>query len=221
MDRHALITTIESYAPKANAASWDQSGIQIFCDHTEISHLAVALDPTVETIQEALRLGADAVLTHHPLALKPLLPQSNTPYYRVLKEVLSHDILLYAAHTSLDTNLAGPAGFLARFFSLKQCRALEPLGTEPLLGYGLVGHLPSPLESTLFFAKTEVIDSHSFFSHNVYWKSAAHHHHPGLLHGLRGIAYSLGTKRSGGYLYYRRRQVSRGSRCTVPSHVHS
>ncbi|MCR4665784.1 MAG: Nif3-like dinuclear metal center hexameric protein [Desulfovibrio sp.] len=166
MDRQELIALIEGYCPPGNAASWDRSGIQIHAEHKDILSLAVALDPTPETIGSAIAHGADAVLTHHPLSLSPGLPDKDGPYFRVLKKALAADILLYAAHTTLDTNLNGPAGFLADAFSLQDRAPLEtidgvppslPPSKEPLLGYGLSGTLEKPLPREEFLARLNSI----------------------------------------------------------------
>lgn len=153
MDIHALIKAIEETAPPCFQASWDCSGIQVASTKTAITHLGLALDPTPSQILRAVEQGCDAILTHHPLSLKPTLPHTLNAYHASLRTLFCHDVLLYAAHTSLDTNLTGPAAWLADALALQDRCALEPMGDDTLRGFGLVGMLPDPIPNDLFIQK--------------------------------------------------------------------
>ena len=142
-----LIKSIEETAPLQAAASWDISGPQVAALRQDISSIAVCLDPTPESVRQALDLGAQFVLSHHPLSLKPALPSQLDTYHEVLRLLIRADIPLYAAHTSLDVNPQGPAGWLAADLGLANTTVLEPVSQQqtdrkPMLGYGLVGDLP-------------------------------------------------------------------------------
>lgn len=148
MDATALISLVESHAPLRHQAAWDRSGIQIAGEPGPCDRLAVCLEPLPDQIRAALDRGARFILCHHPLALTPRLPDRQDDYHAVLRLVLSAGAWLYAAHTSLDVQLTGPAGWLAEALDLRRRRPLDPLpeSTETApLGYGLVGDLPSPL----------------------------------------------------------------------------
>lgn len=145
-----LIKSIEEIAPLQAAASWDISGPQVAALRQDISSIAVCLDPTPESVRQALDLGAQFVLSHHPLSLKPALPSQLDTYHEVLRLLIRADIPLYAAHTSLDVNPQGPAGWLAADLGLANTTVLEPVSQQqtdrkPMLGYGLVGDLPQAL----------------------------------------------------------------------------
>ncbi len=138
-----IVCAIEKTAPLAGAASWDKSGLQVACRHTDVRRLAVALDPVPATIEKALDRGADFILTHHPLSLSPHLPNRLDNYHAVLSLLLRADAGLYAAHTSLDVQPDGPVGWLARHLCLRHPVLLEETG--PGCGFGLAGDLPRPL----------------------------------------------------------------------------
>ena len=142
MQLDRLIAAIEHIAPLSGAASWDKSGLQVACRHTDIRRLAVALDPIPSTIARALDQGADFVLTHHPLSLAPQLPSRLDNYHAVLSLLFKADAGLYAAHTSLDVQPDGPAGWLARHLGLRHPEFLEQTGEN--CGFGLAGDLPGP-----------------------------------------------------------------------------
>jgi dinuclear metal center YbgI/SA1388 family protein len=126
-----LITRIEGLADPARAADWDRSGIQIAGALESCDRLAVTLDPLPGVIEQALDWGAECILTHHPLTLTPRLPDRLDDYHRVLGLVLGRGAWLYAAHTSLDVRVDGPAGWLADALNLDHRRLLEPAGRVP------------------------------------------------------------------------------------------
>ncbi len=145
-----LIKSIEKIAPVQAAAPWDISGLQVAALRQNISSIAVCLDPTPESVRQALDLGAQFVLSHHPLSLKPTLPSQLDAYHEVLRLLIRADTPLYAAHTSLDVNPQGPAGWLAKELGLENMSVLEPVSPQTsaddlALGYGLAGDLPQAL----------------------------------------------------------------------------
>ncbi len=152
MELCEIISTIEKTAPLSIAAGWDHSGMQVAAERTLIRHLAVCLDPTPSSIGSALELGADMVLSHHPLSLAPRFPDRLDSYHTVLKLLLRANVPLYASHTSLDANPEGPSGWLAKKLELADTSVLEATGVlrdasgrERPAGFGIAGRLPAPL----------------------------------------------------------------------------
>ena len=148
MRQKDCIAAIERIACPAAAASWDASGMQVAGLRDEVRRVAVCLDPTPASVAAALEGGADFILSHHPLLLKGRLPSAPDAYHAVLRLLLRADVPLYAAHTSLDVNVYGPAGWLADELSLANRVVLEAAGRDAPqgpLGYGLAGDLPEPM----------------------------------------------------------------------------
>lgn len=149
MQLSEIIDAIEEIAPLAAAADWDVSGLQVAAHRQTVAKLAVCLDPTPASVRTALEQGAHMVLSHHPLLLKAVLPNRLDDYHAVLRLLFQADVPLYAAHTSLDVNAQGPAGWLAEELQLRNQAVLEPTAhpaNAPLpLGFGLVGDLPEPM----------------------------------------------------------------------------
>ncbi len=147
-----IINTIEKIAPPQFAASWDNSGLQVASLQQEITHLALCLDPTPQSVHAAITEGAQCIISHHPLLMKGRLPNKVDQYHSTLRLLFQSDVALYAAHTSLDVNGDGPVGWLARALSLHDLKVLETvsttddeLGLPHEFGYGLVGTLPKAL----------------------------------------------------------------------------
>ena len=144
-----IFSAIEKIAPLEAAAPWDMSGLQVAARRSDAVILAVCLDPTPASVRQALELGAQCILSHHPLALKPALPRRLDAYHEVLRLLLAADVPLYSAHTSLDINADGPAGWLAGELELRNLEVLDPTapplsGAALPLGFGLAGDLPTP-----------------------------------------------------------------------------
>lgn len=140
-----LISTIENIANPALQADWDRSGLQVFSRRNEFRKTGIFLDPTPTNITKALDGGADFLVSHHPLSLVPRLPNKLNNYYEALSILMKADVPLYAAHTSLDVNIEGPAGWIGRALRLHDIIPLVPLPAHPSFGYGFVGILQEPL----------------------------------------------------------------------------
>lgn len=144
-----IVAAIEITAPPASQAPWDKSGLQAAAARKETDKMAVCLDPSPAAIAMALDSGAGFILSHHPLSLKPALPDRLDNWHECLKLLLGADVPLYAAHTSLDVNLAGPAGWLGRELGLNNAAPLEPCGPDGM-GFGQAGDLPAALPAEDF-----------------------------------------------------------------------
>ncbi len=162
MEYDDLIAVIEHVAPLKCAASWDNSGLQIASPRLEISHVALCLDPSLVQVEKALELGADFILSHHPLSMKAKYLNKMDEYFAIAKLLLSHDVALYSAHTSLDANACGPVSWLADSFELQNRKVLEP-SVDDAYGIGIIGDLPNVMNyndfSALLFEKAPMLNN--------------------------------------------------------------
>ena len=117
---------LEGMAPLAVQESWDNSGLQIGCSDKDIHKVMVCLDLTEAVLDEAEAIGADLVISHHPLIFKGLKSISGSTYQErcVCKAILS-DIAVYSAHTSLDNILGGVNHKIASLLGLSSLRWLD------------------------------------------------------------------------------------------------
>lgn len=165
MQLKKILEIIESYAPPELALEWDKSGIQVSGSRRDIKKMAVALDPDEKTINQAVNLNADFLLTHHPLSLRPKFPDQQDSFNQILTTLLTSGTTLYSAHTSLDANPHGPARWLANELKLENVNLLCPtvlkkssqisfqhpldLSTENLLCRKYILHEETTLEGLL------------------------------------------------------------------------
>lgn len=153
MQNKDIISIIEKFAPLRCQAPWDKSGLQAASLNKTATRLAVFLDPLPKNIKKAMEQGADFLLAHHPLAIKPELPKSLNNYRCALKLLLCNDLPLYSAHTSLDVSPFGPANWLGKKLGIKDIEYLEKLALCPDSGYGGIGNLPAPMQYEEFIDK--------------------------------------------------------------------
>lgn len=142
-----IASAVESFAPLGLQEKWDNSGLAIGSPDAEVHGVLVGFDCTPELIEEAIRVGADMVITHHPLifgGLKKICPED--PVGKAVMMAVSNGISVYAAHTNADKVIEGVSGAMARRLGLKDIKVLDDDGAGH--GLGAVGVLPSPLSFT-------------------------------------------------------------------------
>src|SRR5690606_16037291 len=95
----------------------------------EVHHALLSLDCTEAVVEEAIELGCDVILSHHPIVFKGLKRFNGNNYVeRVVMMAIKHDIALYAIHTNLDNVTGGVNSQLAERLGLQNTRILNPKG---------------------------------------------------------------------------------------------
>ena len=141
-----IVRVIEDFAPLSNQESWDNSRLCIGSPDAEVTSVLLGLDCTPELVDEAVSVGADMIVTHHPLifsGLKRIAPDD--PVGLAVIKAVSAGISVYAAHTSADKVIAGVGGAMAARLGLEDVGILDP--GENGAGLGVIGFLPEPLSA--------------------------------------------------------------------------
>ncbi len=103
-----IINIIETYYPTGSALEWDNVGLLAGRDDKEVHKIYIALDATDEVIDQAIELGADLLVTHHPLIFGAIKKVTNQNFIgNRLVRLISHDISYYAMHTNYDVKQMG------------------------------------------------------------------------------------------------------------------
>ncbi len=98
-----IINIMEKIAPTQLKESYDNVGLMVGDKEAMVSKVLVALDCTLEVIDEGKKLGVDMILTHHPLIFKkPSSITTDTLQGRKIIELIKNDINLYSSHTNWD-----------------------------------------------------------------------------------------------------------------------
>lgn len=127
-----ILNYMESIAPPYMAESWDNVGLLCGRRGREVKKLLVALDPFRNVIGEAIEIGADLIVTHHPLIFGEALKAVNedTETGRCLLTLAEHGIAAINAHTNLDLAPGGINDVLAQTLGLRDIEVVNPAGTD-------------------------------------------------------------------------------------------
>ena len=145
-----VMNVIEKEYPLNYALSWDNVGLLVGRDDKEVKKIYIALDATDEVIDEAVKNGADMLITHHPMIFSPIKKIHNLDFVggRILK-LIQNDISYYAMHTNFDVK--GMAQLNQECLGLTDCEVLEE--TAPGEGIGRVGALEGTMDLKQFAGK--------------------------------------------------------------------
>ncbi len=138
-----VVTFMEGRCPPRLAEDWDANGLICGEPSAQVTTILFAVDPVMTVVEEAIDIGADMIVTHHPLLLRGVHSVAATDHKgRVIHALISKRIALLNAHTSADHAMRGVSDALALAIGLDDLRPLVPLPDEPGLGSGRVGELP-------------------------------------------------------------------------------
>ena len=137
-----VIVCLEKIAPSSLAETWDNVGLLAGREEKEIRKILLALDPTSEVVEEAVKEGVDLLITHHPLIFSGM--KSVTTKDIVGKRIFTlihQDICYYAMHTNFD--VMGMADAVADELKLEKCQVLDVTFQDEISkeGIGRIGEL--------------------------------------------------------------------------------
>lgn len=143
-----IIACLNEYAPESYAMSFDREnvGLQVGGRETEVTRVYLAVDATEEVIADAMELGAQMLITHHPMIFGGIRKVSeDTSIGRRILQLAKADICYYAMHTNYD--IAAMADRTAELIDLHNMEVLEECFSDENGAYGIgkVGELSKPL----------------------------------------------------------------------------
>lgn len=159
---------LESIAPLAYQESYDNAGLIVGDSNIEVKGVLVCLDSIEDTIEEALRVGANLIVAHHPIVFKGLKRLNGSNYVeRTVIAAIKHDIAIYAIHTNLDSVLNGVNAKIAQKIGVKNLRILDPQknALQKLITYVPKSHVSEVLDALFNTGAGHIGDySHCSFS---------------------------------------------------------
>lgn len=109
------------------AESWDAVGTVAGDPDAEVRSILFAVDPVQAVADEAVSVGVDLVVTHHPLFLSGVTSVAATsPKGRVVHTLVSRGIGLHTCHTNADSPALGVSESMATVLGLQDQRPLAP-----------------------------------------------------------------------------------------------
>ena len=121
-----IVSALERFAPLPLQDGFDNAGLQIGLTEAEATGALLCLDVTEAVVDEAVTLGYNLIVSHHPLIFKGYKSITGRDYVeRCILKAIKNDIVVYAAHTNLDNAPGGVNFKIAEKIGLKNVRILE------------------------------------------------------------------------------------------------
>ena len=126
-----ILEFMESLYPAYMQEEWDNVGLLCGRQSKEVQRVLVALDPFEGVCREAADMGADLLVTHHPLiftAPKAITEESSVG--RCILLLAENGIAAINAHTNLDLAPGGVNDVLAQKLGLQNVQVIDPVGED-------------------------------------------------------------------------------------------
>ncbi|HRO08065.1 MAG TPA: Nif3-like dinuclear metal center hexameric protein [Saprospiraceae bacterium] len=152
-----LIQFLNEIAPEQFQESYDNAGLITGHPDMTIQGVLVTLDCIESIVDEAIELGCNVIVAHHPIVFSGLKRLNGYNYVeRTIIKAIKHDIAIYAIHTNLDNVfLSGVNTKISDKLALHDIEILAPkpdiIYKNYPVGAGMTGYLPAPMEPELFF----------------------------------------------------------------------
>ncbi|SKC68920.1 Nif3-like dinuclear metal center hexameric protein [Krasilnikoviella flava] len=147
-----VVAVLEDLYPPATAEGWDAVGLVVGDPAAPVGKILFAVDPVAAVVDEAITWGADLLVTHHPLFLRPVHSVAATTFKGdVVHQLVRAGCGLYVAHTNADAAPRGVADALADLVGITDRRPLvagadtdSDTAVGAARGIGRVGRLAEP-----------------------------------------------------------------------------
>lgn len=121
-----ITTVLEQWAPGKLQESYDNSGLIVGSPNDEVQRVLVSLDCIEAVVDEAIELGADMIIAHHPIVFGGLKRFNGSTYVeRTVMKAIRHGVAIYALHTNLDSVFDGVNAQLCKLLGVEQKEVLH------------------------------------------------------------------------------------------------
>ncbi|MBQ9874066.1 MAG: Nif3-like dinuclear metal center hexameric protein [Thermoguttaceae bacterium] len=147
MQLQSLIEYLEQICPLELAEDWDNVGLLLGDRQKPIKKVLACLTIDRAVAEEAVELGVDCVVSHHPFPFKSAKRwTTDTTDGELLLKLAGSKIAVYSPHTAHDSALFGVNRQLAEGLGLRDVRSLYP-GKLPATKEALDGLDPSDVQN--------------------------------------------------------------------------
>ncbi len=116
-----IYTYLDDKYDFSTALSYDNSGHLVGSLDSAVTGIVVCLDCTEEAVTQAVKEGANLIVSHHPVIFDPLKRVTDES---VVYRLIRNDISVISAHTNLDQADGGINELLAKAIGLKNIKSL-------------------------------------------------------------------------------------------------
>jgi dinuclear metal center YbgI/SA1388 family protein len=164
-----IVSVIESFAPLAYQDSYDNAGLITGDTSRDIKKALITIDITEEVIDEAINVGAELIISHHPVIFNEIKKITGSTYTgRIIIKAIKNDLVIYSAHTNLDNIKEGVNLKICQKLGLANPRILCPIKGElkKLVTFVPLDHADN-VRSALFSAGAGQIGEYEQCSYNL------------------------------------------------------
>lgn len=124
-----ILRFLDEKAPFDSQLGFDNSGFLVGRGEKQVEQILVALDITERVAEEAAGLGADLIVSHHPVIWEGAKSVTDESLLgRKLLALICNDIAAICAHTNLDAAKGGVNDALASVLGLRDTALLKTYG---------------------------------------------------------------------------------------------
>ncbi len=154
-----VVAALERFAPLPLQEGFDNAGLQVGLTETEVSGALLCLDVTESVIDEAVSLGCNLIVSHHPLLFHPLRQIADkNDVQRMVRKAIRKDITILSMHTNIDNAKGGVNFKIAEKLGLEQCQLFcEKQVGDIIGGSGVVGVFAEPISADTFIRRLKSV----------------------------------------------------------------
>lgn len=141
-----VIKITDEICPPDLAEEWDNCGWQIKCGDGEVTGVLTVLEVTGAVIDEAVKRGANLIITHHPMIFQGIKSiDVNTVLGNYIIRLINNGISVYSCHTDFDKVEGGNNDYIGEALELTDVRCLGD-------GFTRVGNIKGDMTASEFAA---------------------------------------------------------------------
>ncbi len=143
---------LELFAPLPLQEGWDNAGLQVGLTEAEVSGALLCLDVTEAVVDEAIAIGCNLIVSHHPIIFHKLARLTGDDYVqRTVMKAIKAGVTIASMHTNMDNARGGVNFKIAEKLGLHNVRFIAGktvVGIE--CGSGVIGELATPVAADDF-----------------------------------------------------------------------
>jgi len=137
-----IVKILEDWCPPCDAEDFDNVGLLVGDQKSEVNKAIITLDITHDVIDECIFSEANLIISFHPLfIIDPKTEITDARVNDIIIKCVKNDINVYCIHTNLDNNKDGTSYQLGKILKLKNQKILIRNNGNNLKGMGSIYHL--------------------------------------------------------------------------------
>lgn len=128
-----VLAVLDAAYPQTLAEAWDAPGLSVGDPDESVDTVLFAVDATDAVVDQALALGAQLLVTHHPLLMRGVESvRADSPKGRLVHRLIRGGCALFSAHTNADAASPGVSDALAEAIGITVTGPLDPIAQDPI-----------------------------------------------------------------------------------------